>query len=130
MNESQATPMTENLPPLPEPAFRLPLPQAAQWQHALIAAEREPFGTVSLDGRTVLAVHDAIRAAVMLERERCAKLCRELASMVDDGAGMTGRLWQAARNIESGEQPLGMYPDRTEPDHPRHEGAAAIREGS
>ncbi len=60
------------------------------------------------------------------ERERCAQLCEEMACMVDDGAGMAGRLWQVARIIRSGEPPLGIYKGRTEPANPREEGSPAV----
>ena len=77
MNER---PVDPSFVPVPGGAYSLPLAQAVQWQHALLAAERKPDSAVALSAQTVLAVHDAVGRAVAAERERCAKLCEQVAA--------------------------------------------------
>jgi hypothetical protein len=66
------------LPAEPGATYTLPFGAGVQWRHALLAAEREPRGSVVLEGQTVLAVHDAIAQAVRNERERCAGVCEQM----------------------------------------------------
>jgi hypothetical protein len=66
------------LPAEPGATYTLPFGAGVQWRHALLAAEREPRGSVVLEGQTVLAVHDAIAQAVRNERERCARICESV----------------------------------------------------
>lgn len=53
---------TDPVPSL-ESAVKLSLHQAAQWNTAVACAEREPHKPVVLEGRTVLAVHEALTRA-------------------------------------------------------------------
>jgi hypothetical protein len=48
---------------LPEPLIRLPVHFAAQWTTAFNCAHREPHKNVILEGRAVIALEEAIRAA-------------------------------------------------------------------
>lgn len=45
----------------------MPAPQFAQWAMAVLCAEDEPYKLVSLEGRTVLALRDALAAATQVE---------------------------------------------------------------
>jgi hypothetical protein len=57
-----------------ESAVKLPLHQAAQWNMAVACAALEPHKPVSLEGRTVLAVHEALTRGVAMPRVADADL--------------------------------------------------------
>lgn len=70
----------------PDHTYTLPLPHAALWQTALNCATDEPHKMVALEGRTVLAVHDAVerdvQAAYRKGLEDAAKRCEQQAGTV------------------------------------------------
>ena len=62
--------MNDDLPPLPEPAFRL------KWVDGAYKVTKPNIGNT--DVYTAAQVEAVRRAAVLAERERCAKVCEEI----------------------------------------------------
>ena len=69
--------MNDDLPPLPEPAFRL------KWVDGAYKVTKPNIGNT--DVYTAAQVEAVRRAAVLAERERCAKVCEDCAVAYGSG---------------------------------------------
>ena len=86
--------MNDDLPPLPEPAFRL------KWVDGAYKVTKPNIGNT--DVYTAAQVEAVRRAAVLAERERCAKVCEAEAESLGSGGKRDAAALCCAADIRNG----------------------------